>query len=113
MEPLWIYSGMPNLSIKDVPEAWAEILRQRAAANHRSLQGELMAIIEQAIARPRLAAEPQPPSAPVQRAGHRPPGVKPIEQWLSELQTLEPAAPGAEQLSSVSLIRADRDRRSA
>jgi plasmid stability protein len=104
---------MPNLSIKDVPEAWAEILRQRAAANHRSLQGELMAIIEQAIARPRLAAEPQPPSAPVQRAGHRRPGVKPIEQWLSELQTLVPAAPGAKQLSSVALIRADRDRRSA
>jgi plasmid stability protein len=38
-----------NLSIKDVPEAWAESLRQRAARNHRSLQGELMAIIEQAV----------------------------------------------------------------
>ena len=41
---------MSNLSIKDVPEAWAESLRQRAARNHRSLQGELMAIIEQAVA---------------------------------------------------------------
>lgn len=40
---------MANLSIKDVPEAWAESLRQRAARNHRSLQGELMAIIEQAV----------------------------------------------------------------
>jgi len=40
---------MPNLSIKDVPEAWAESLRQRAARNHRSLQGELMAIIEKAV----------------------------------------------------------------
>lgn len=39
---------MPNLSVKDVPEALAERLRQRAARNHRSLQGELMAIIEQA-----------------------------------------------------------------
>ena len=39
---------MTNLSIKDVPDAWAENLRQRAARNHRSLQGELMAIIEQA-----------------------------------------------------------------
>ena len=37
-----------NLSIKDVPEAVAERLRQRAARNHRSLQGELMAIVEQA-----------------------------------------------------------------
>lgn len=40
---------MSNLSIKDVPDAWAESLRQRAARNHRSLQGELMAIIEQAV----------------------------------------------------------------
>ena len=40
---------MSNLSIKDVPEAWAESLRQRAARNHRSLQGELMAIMERAV----------------------------------------------------------------
>ena len=40
---------MSNLSIKDVPEAWAESLRKRAARNHRSLQGELMAIIERAV----------------------------------------------------------------
>ena len=39
---------MPNISIKDVPDTWAQALRQRAARNHRSLQGELMAIIEQA-----------------------------------------------------------------
>ena len=40
---------MSNLSVKDVPEPWAEALRQRAARNHRSLQGELMAIIEAAV----------------------------------------------------------------
>jgi plasmid stability protein len=40
---------MPNIQIKDVPEAWAENLRRRASRNHRSLQGELMAIIEQAV----------------------------------------------------------------
>lgn len=39
---------MPNLSIKDVPEALAEKLRQRAARSHRSLQGELMALLEAA-----------------------------------------------------------------
>jgi len=39
-----------NLSIKDVPEEQVEILRQRAKRNHRSLQGELRAIIE-AVAR--------------------------------------------------------------
>ena len=36
---------MPNLSIKNVPEAIVEKLRQRAAANHRSLQGELMLLV--------------------------------------------------------------------
>lgn len=40
---------MPNLSIKDVPEELAAKLRERAAKNHRSLQGELMAIIEAAV----------------------------------------------------------------
>jgi len=39
-----------NLSIKNVPEALAERLRRRAAARHRSLQGELLAILEEAVA---------------------------------------------------------------
>jgi plasmid stability protein len=37
-----------NFSIKSVPDEIAEELRERAARNHRSLQGELMAIIEEA-----------------------------------------------------------------
>lgn len=52
---------MPNLSIKDVPEPLAEALRQRAARNHRSLQGELMALLESAVAMP--AAMPAAPVA--------------------------------------------------
>jgi plasmid stability protein len=40
---------MATLSIKDVPDTWAEALRQRAARNHRSLQGELMALVEKAV----------------------------------------------------------------
>ena len=36
---------MPNLSIKNVPEHVVEKLRQRAASHHRSLQGELMALV--------------------------------------------------------------------
>jgi plasmid stability protein len=53
-----------SLSIKEVPAALAERLRQRAARNHRSLQRELMALVEAAVAEaPRLplqAREPQP-----------------------------------------------------
>lgn len=40
-----------NLSIKNVPDEIAEELRERAARNHRSLQGELIAIIEEAAGR--------------------------------------------------------------
>lgn len=39
-----------NLSIKNVPDDLAERLRKRAALGHRSLQGELMAILEEAVA---------------------------------------------------------------
>ena len=38
-----------NLSIKNAPDDVVRRLRERAARNHRSLQGELMAIIEEAV----------------------------------------------------------------
>jgi hypothetical protein len=38
-----------NLSIKEVPDTLADRLRARAERHHRSLQRELMAIIEQAV----------------------------------------------------------------
>jgi plasmid stability protein len=38
-----------NLSIKNAPDDVVQRLRERAARNHRSLQGELMAIIEEAV----------------------------------------------------------------
>jgi plasmid stability protein len=51
--PKWCYNGaMVSLSIKDVPDDLAEALRMRARRNHRSIQGELMDILESAV-RPR------------------------------------------------------------
>jgi plasmid stability protein len=38
-----------NLSIKNVPDQLAASLRARASRNHRSIQGELMAILEAAL----------------------------------------------------------------
>jgi antitoxin FitA len=38
-----------TLSIKTVPDAMAAALRRRARLNHRSLQGELMSILENAV----------------------------------------------------------------
>ena len=48
-----------NLSIKNAPDHVVERLRERAERNHRSLQGELMAIIEAAAQadRPAMPAE--------------------------------------------------------
>ena len=117
---------MSNLSIKDVPEAWAESLRQRAARNHRSLQGELMAIIEQAV-----AAEADPLTQPLQlpRAGTRQGtvvgldrrghpimryGWKTIEQISAEIQAQPQAsrpAYTADMPLGVDIIRAERDAR--
>jgi len=53
MEPIWNHSrevGMPvNLSIKNVSDEIAEKLRRQAERHHRSLQGELMNILEQSV----------------------------------------------------------------
>jgi plasmid stability protein len=38
-----------TLSIKNAPDEVVERLRERAARNHRSLQGEMLSIIEAAV----------------------------------------------------------------
>lgn len=47
-----------NLSIKNAPEDLVQRLRERARRNHRSLQGELLAIVEAAVqpTEPKLSA---------------------------------------------------------
>jgi len=128
---------MPNISIKDVPDQWAEALRQRAARNHRSLQGELMAIIERAanelaltasepnrlyanpatpaVATGAEAAQPKPWQGRVvgcDRFGHPiiKNGWKTTEQLVVEQRArgLKPFRGGP---SSVDMIREDRDSR--
>jgi hypothetical protein len=109
---------MPNLSIKDVPEDWAQALRLRAARHHRSLQGELMALVEQAVAegstqqadapgepgRPRIVAYDQR-GWPIVRQGWKTP-----EQVVASMREKFPK-PVAGQLSSIDIIRQDRDSR--
>lgn len=94
-----------NLSIKDVPNAIAERLRQRAARNHRSLQGELMAIIEQAASEPLPEAAVQGPVPGVRRSWTQ--GSKGIEQLAEEARQRFPNGTP----SSVDFIRAMRDSR--
>ena len=51
-----------TLTIKQVPDRVADKLRLRAAVNHRSLQGELMAILEEAVLQGApQARQPEPP----------------------------------------------------
>ena len=40
-----------NLSIKNVPDHIADQLRRRASKHHRSLQGELMSILEETVSK--------------------------------------------------------------
>ena len=98
-----------NLSIKAVPDALAQRLRERAERNHRSLQGELMALIE------RAAAEPHPegattlaPRATGLKGVRR--GTKTIEQIAAEHRLLFPEPFKGGPLA-VDIIRADRDSR--
>jgi plasmid stability protein len=57
-----------NLSIKNAPDEIVERLRARAAKHHRSLQGELLAIIEEAVS-PSTRLTPRDVLAEVRRLG--------------------------------------------
>ena len=46
-----------NLPIKNAPDDLAKRLRERASRHHRSLQGELLAILEEAMAMKKLTVE--------------------------------------------------------
>ena len=104
---------MSNLSIKDVPEAWAEALRQRAARNHRSLQGELMAILECAVAESAGADVVDPLVANAARAQPSTSARqsrKTVEQVAAELRVKFPRGLPTGP-SSIDLIRQERDAR--
>ena len=73
-----------TFSIKDVPEELADALRERARLNHRSLQGEMLAMIEAHV-------------------GARPFRARAL--W-SQVKKLGVATPGGSSL----MVREDRER---
>ncbi len=75
-----------NLSIKNAPDEIVRRLRERASRHHRSLQGELLAILEASV-RFEERLSPEDLLAEVRRLGLRTPS------------------------ESASMIRADRDAR--
>lgn len=110
---------MANISVKDVPDQWAEALRQRAARNHRSLQGELMFLIEQAVQSGDAGVAAQAGASSrrgavvgLDRFGHPivRQGWKTVEQVVAELKAKYPE-PIVDQMSSIDIIRQDRDSR--
>jgi plasmid stability protein len=74
-----------TLSIKKVPEKLVKRLRRKAAIHKRSLQSELLAVLEEAASPTRLTVD---------------------ELW-EEVRRLGPPVPG----DSVKMIREDRDAR--
>jgi len=96
---------MPSLSIKDVPEPLLAAIRQRAARNHRSLQGELMALISQA------AAEEPGAGVPADHSTKKP-AVEPSKSFAeaaADFRRRFPSHPGSKSESSVDFIREMRD----
>lgn len=75
-----------NLSIMNAPDVVVQRLKERAARHHRSLQGELLAILEEAVGEP----------APLTAA-----------QVLAEVQRLGLSTPA----ESAAMLRGDRDGR--
>ena len=75
-----------SLSIKNVPDELADRLRKRAASSHRSLQGELMAILEEAV------------------SGRQPLSVNEVRERIREIGLESPD-------EAAEMIRADRDGR--
>jgi plasmid stability protein len=74
-----------NLSVKNVPDELAGLLRDRARRHQRSMQGELLVILEEAL-RPRPLT---------------------IEELHREVQAKALATPS----EAVAMVRADRDGR--
>lgn len=74
-----------ELSVKGVPEEWMDALRKRARRNNRSLESEVMALLESAV-----AAEPLT-----------------VEEAEEHLESLNFQTPG----EAVAIIREDRDAR--
>ena len=104
-----------TLTIKQVPERLAQKLRARAAASHRSLQGELMVILTDAVAQqtPPVAAEPETPAYRVKRKAKAPAahGKRLTLHELWERARRLSAKSPSESAEIVRKLRDDRHRR--
>ena len=98
---------MPNLSIKNVPESLLTKLRERAVRHHRSIQGELMALLASAV---EPAAQAPADATPREAPQGRRSGTRHIEEIAAEHRRRwkKPFTRGPR---AVDVIRAERDAR--
>ena len=98
---------MPKLSIKNVPDEVLDKLRERAARHHRSIQGELMALLAAALG---SSASPAQPPATNEEPRKRRSGTRRIEEIAAEHRQRwkKPFSKGPR---AADLIRAERDAR--
>ena len=98
---------MPNLSIKNVPDEVLDKLRERASRHHRSIQGELMALLSAALEPPASGGEP---SGTNEAPRIRRSGTRRIEEIAAEHRD-RVKKPRKRGPLAVDLIRAERDAR--
>jgi len=101
-----------NLSIKNAPDDVVARLKERAARHHRSLRGELLTILEEAVRPPQglspeqVLAEVDELLAILEEAARPPQGLSP-EQVLAEVDRLGLRT----SAEAAAIIRADQDAR--
>ena len=104
-----------TLTIKQVPDRVADKLRLRAAAGHRSLQGELMAILEEAVSQVApQARQPEPPPYAVKPSAGTTPKAPPVHGkrlTLGELWERARRLGPPSRSESAALVRKLRDER--
>lgn len=106
-----------TLTIKQVPDRVADKLRLRAAASHRSLQGELMAILEEAVLQgvPQ-ARQPDPSPYAVKKPPAKPASSKAVPAYgqrltLGELWDRSRRLGPPSKSESTAIVRKLRDER--
>lgn len=100
-----------TLTIKQVPERLAQKLRAQAASNHRSMQGELMAIINGAVAEPLKAAEAEAPAYTVKSPAKGKAPVHGRRLTLEELWERSKRLGSKSRSESTAIVRDLRDER--
>jgi plasmid stability protein len=73
---------VPNLTLKNLPERLLETLRQRAAAHRRSLNSEILNLLEEAVLPRRL--DPEELLARIDQMHHRIDAVPPTDDEFAK-----------------------------